>query len=62
MWVNTLDLRSPIGRPLAELTPSRGTLRFGDRRDEKKSSPRDKDKLPGLNGVEREGRTEDGDE
>ena len=53
--VKTLDLRSPTGRPLAEVTPSRGFLRLLRRWEEKKSAPSDIDVVFVINGVERVG-------
>jgi hypothetical protein len=54
--VKTLDLRSPTGRPLAEVTPSRGFLRLLGRPEEKKSAPSDIDVVFVMNGVERVGK------
>jgi len=48
--VNTLDLRSPIGSPLADVTPSRGFLRLLGRCDEKKSEPSANDEALVING------------
>ncbi|PSR74319.1 hypothetical protein PHLCEN_2v9936 [Hermanssonia centrifuga] len=40
--VNTPDLRSPTGKPLAEAIPSTGDRLFAGRYDEKKPAPADK--------------------
>lgn len=52
----TLDMRSPTGSPLAEVTPSRGLLRLDDCVEEKNEAPSESDREFDVNGVDRLGR------
>jgi hypothetical protein len=48
--VNTLDFRSPTGRPLADAVPSRGNLRLLGICEEKNWKPSDNDDALVING------------